>query len=349
MKVYPEKLAQQLAQSIKPVYIVSGDEPLLIQEACDIIRSSLRKQGFSERQVYHVEGTFDWEQVLFSANSMSLFADKKLLELRMPTGKPGVTGAKALITYRESRLADNVLLLITGRLDANTQRSKWFKALESAGVFVQVWPIDIGELPGWIRQRMAQAGLTADREVIQILADKVEGNLLAAVQEIELLRVICQDSKVTLEQVVEGVSDSSRYSVFALIDEALSGNSRRTLGMVKGLRSEGTEVLQIIGLLARELRTLGSMAGEMSPRQSAAAVIAAHHVWPKRKKVVSAALARHTADAIETMLGRIALIDQMVKGLGVGDPWEELTVLLLQLAGPLTDQFFTHRKVPYPM
>ena len=333
MKVYPDKLAAQLARSVSPIYIVSGDEPLLIQEACDTIRSSLRKQGFSEREVYHIDASFDWEQVLFGANSMSLFADKKILELRMPGGKPGVVGAKALTSYMENLSEENVLLLITDRLDASTQRAKWFKAMESEGAFVQVWPIEIDKLPGWIQQRMRRVGLTADRDAAQLLADKVEGNLLAAVQEIELLGVVCTEGKVTLEQVFEGVSDSARYSVFSLIDAALSGESRRTVAMVHGLRSEGTAVLQILGLLAKELRTLGGMAGKLKDGQTVNSVVAAAHVWPKRRKAVEAALKRHTAAAFEMMLGRVSLIDQLVKGLGTGEPWDELAALLLVLAG----------------
>lgn len=333
MKLRPEKLADQISRSVSPVYVVSGDEPLLILEACDSIRSSLRKQGFTERQVYHIEASFDWDQVLFSANSMSLFADKKLLELRMPNGKPGTKGSKALLSYVENITEENVLLLITDRLDTKIQQAKWFKALESAGVFVQVWPIEISQLPGWIQQRMARVGLSVERDAAQLLADKVEGNLLAAVQEIELLGVVCKDGNVTLEQVVEAVSDSARYNVFSLLDAALSGNSGRTVTMLQGLRSEGTEVLPILGLLARELRNLGSMAGKVAGGQTVVTVMTAQHVWQKRKKAVEAALARHAAGTFEAMLGRVSLIDQMVKGLGTGDPWDELSALLLKLAG----------------
>jgi DNA polymerase-3 subunit delta len=333
VKVYPNKLADQLSRSVSPIYIISGDEPLLIQEVCDSIRSSLRKQGFGERQVYHIDASFDWEQILFSANSMSLFADKKILELRMPGGKPGVTGAKVLTSYAESLTDENVLLIITDRLDAATQRAKWFKVLESAGVFVQVWPIEINQLPGWIQQRMARVGLSAESDAAQLLADKVEGNLLAAVQEIELLSVVCTDGRVTLEQVVEGVSDSARYSVFSLLDAALSGDSRRTITMLRGLRSEGLELLPIIGLLARELRILAGMAEKVAAGRNVNTVISAERVWQKRKNTVQAALTRHSAGAFEIMLARTGVIDQLVKGRGTGDPWDELAALLLKLAG----------------
>jgi DNA polymerase-3 subunit delta len=333
VKVYPDKLEAQLSRSVSPIYIVSGDEPLLIQEACDIIRSSLRKQGFGERQVYHIDASFDWDQVLFNANSMSLFADKKLLELRMPGGKPGVAGAKALTSYAGNLSEENVLLLVTDRLDPKTQQAKWFKVLESAGTFVQVWPIDINQLPNWIQDRMSRVGLSAERDAAQLLADRVEGNLLAAVQEIELLRVVCTDGRVTLQQVIEGVSDSARYSVFSMLDAALSGNSRRTITMLRGLRSEGFEMLPILGALARELRILGGMAGKVRTGQTVNSVVTAARVWQQRRKAVEAALNRHTADALETMLARVSRIDQLVKGLGIGAPWDELEALLLILAG----------------
>lgn len=333
MKVYPEKLNAHLSGDISPVYIISGDDPLLVQETCDELRAGLRKKGFTERLVYHVDATFKWESVLFDANSMSLFAEKKLLELRMPTGKPGDKGAKALRSYAENLQEDNVLLLITDKLDATTQRSKWFSALEKIGVSCQVWPIDIQQLPGWIRKRAVAAGLSMEMETASVLSDKVEGNLLAAVQEIELLRLASSDGKITLEQVFEDVSDSTRYNVFSLLDTALSGDKKRTVLMVKGLRNEGVAILQILGLLARELRTLSSMAHKKTAGSSIDAVMNAQRVWQKRKKIVGYALAHHTANDFEQMIVQAGSIDQMVKGLKPGEPWDHLAALLINLSG----------------
>jgi DNA polymerase-3 subunit delta len=343
LKVYPEKLAAQLENSISPIYVISGDEPLLVQESADLVRSGLRKQGYTERSVHHIEGSFNWETVLFDANSMSLFSDKKLLELRLPTGKPGDKGGKMLRSYAENPPEDNILLLITGKLDASTQRSRWFSTLEKTGVSVQIWPIEPAQLPVWIQRRAGSVGLALDADSAQALADKVEGNLLAAVQEIELLRLIAGDGSVTLEQVIEGVSDSTRYNVFSLLDTALSGNRKKTIQMVQGLQTEGAEILPLLGLLARELRALLSMAGKVRAGARVDAVMSAQRVWQKRKKVVGYALSNHSVIEFEQMLVQAGKVDQMVKGLQPGEPWDELASLVIRLSGVSLSTW--HRKV----
>ncbi len=332
MKIPPEKLVSQLSRSVSPIYIVSGDEPLLVQETCDSLRAVLREKGYTERQLYHVDGNFKWETLLFDANSMSLFADMKLLELRMPTGKPGDKGA-ALLTYAENPSEENVLLLVTERLDAATQRSKWYTALEKIGVAVQIWPIDAPALPGWIRRRAQQVGLNLDAESAQALADKVEGNLLAASQEIDLLRLACKEGKPTLEQVVAGVSDSTRYSIFSLIDEALAGHTRKTVLMAQGLRTEGAEPLQILALLVKELRAGASMAGMIRTGTPIDAAMNNLRVWQKRKPLIRKALGRHSLTEFQQMIVQAGRVDQMVKGLQLGDPWDELTTLFINLSG----------------
>ena len=173
MKIYGNQLSRHLKHLDQPVYIVSGDEPLLVQEAADAIRASARASGFSEREVYHVEANFDWEQVLFSANSMSLFADRKLLELRFNNLRPGDKGAKALTGYCDAPPEDTLMLILLPRLDAAAQRSKWFKTLEASGLLVQVWPIERKEMPSWLAGRFKQAGMTASREAIEALVDQI--------------------------------------------------------------------------------------------------------------------------------------------------------------------------------
>lgn len=333
MRVYPEKLAANLKQEIKPIYIVSGDEPLLIQEACDSIRLALRQSGYSERDLFHVDGSFDWQQILYSASSMSLFTEKKMIELRMPGGKPGDKGAKVLKSYVDNIPTQTVLLIITGKLERSTQNSKWFKALDSAGASVQVWPIAVNQLPAWLNDRIRKTGMSASREAVQALVDKVEGNLLAAVQEIERLRLISGDAKIDINQVLEEVSDSSRFTLFTLLDAALSGNASRTCRVIQGLRSEGTEILQIVGLLGRELRSLSRMAALLSSGQPVQAVMQAHRVWSNRKSIIGAVLQRHESTEFDHLITRLAKVDKMAKGLGSGDPWDELTGILLHLAG----------------
>ncbi|MFT5013326.1 MAG: DNA polymerase-3 subunit delta, partial [Dinoroseobacter sp.] len=238
MKVYPDKLASNLSKSVSPVYLVSGDEPLLVQELLETVRSQLKKKGYLERELFHVDGSFDWEEVLFSANSMSLFAEQKILELRMPNGKPGDKGAKALLSYIEQPAEGTTMLLVLPRLDQASQRTKWFKALDAKGVFVQVWPVDKKDLPRWIGQRMQANGLKADRGAIQVLIDRLEGNLLAAAQEIERLKLLSPDGNVDAQLVMSSVADNTRFDVFGLIDMAVAQDRRQTLRMLQGLRGE---------------------------------------------------------------------------------------------------------------
>ncbi len=333
MKVYADKLEGELARGIKPIYIVSGDEPLLVAETCDQIRAHLRREGFGERDLFHAEGNFDWEEVLFSANSMSLFAERKILEIRCPGGKPGDKGAAALKTYTDALPDDTVMLFVLPRLDQAAQRTKWFKALDAVGVFVQVWPVELKQMPGWVSERLRRAGLKADREAVELLVERIEGNLLAAIQEIERLRLVASDGRVTIQHVIDGVADSSRYDVYGLIDAAVGQNPRRTLKIVRGLQMEGTDSLFIVTMAARELRSLAAMAGQVSAGKSIDAAMQSARVWAKRKGIVSKCLqARSMAELLEAER-RIAGVDQMVKGIGRGDPWRELTDILLELAG----------------
>jgi DNA polymerase-3 subunit delta len=333
LKLPADKLAGSLDRDLAPLYLVSGDEPLLVQESCDLIRSKLRDSGYSERDLFHVEGSFDWEQVLFSANSMSLFAEQKILEIRMPSGKPGDKGAAALKDYIEHMPDDTVMLLVLPRLDASTQKTKWFKALESAGVFVQVWPVSLGQMPRWLSGRFSRAGLKAEREAVEALIDRIEGNLLAAIQEIERLKLLSSDGTIRLKDIVEGVADSSRYDLFAFIDAAVEQDATRTLKIAQGLRMEGAEILYVTAMLAREVRSLSAMAAKIESGQSVDSAIQAGRVWQKRKPMVQRCLRVHRLSDFLDMEKRIAEVDKMVKGLAQGDPWNTLTGIALSLAG----------------
>lgn len=333
MKVYPEKLVAQLSKHTAPVYIVSGDEPLLVQESCDLIRENLKTRGFRERELFHVEGSFKWEEVLFSANSMSLFAEQKLLELRIPNGKPGTQGAKTLLAFIENPPQDTVMLMVLPRLDANSQRSKWFKALESAGMFIQVWPIEVAQLPAWINQRFGKVGLTASRDAVLALMERIEGNLLAAVQEIERIRLVVPENTVDVDMIVEGVTNSARYDVFGLIDAAVGQDAARSAKIVRGLRTENNDILYISAMVARELRSLVSMAHAVSGGQNIDTVIKSNRIWQKRKKAVRLCLQRQQPDQLQQCLRQLGKIDRQVKGIRLGNPWDELESLMLQLAG----------------
>lgn len=333
MKVYPEKLKAFIKKAPGNIYIVSGDDPLLVQESSDLIRRELKSAGYTERELYHVTANFDWEQILLSANSLSLFADKKLIEIRMPGGRPGDKGAKALTQFSASSPEDVVLLLITARLDANIQKTKWFKTLEKNAAWVNLWPIDAKNLPGWIAQRMKNAGLVAGKDVISLLCDKIEGNLLAAVQEIEKLKLTADNGRVDIKHIVEDVADSSHYDVFKLIDAACSGNARKTIKIVQGLKNEGVEILQLLGMVARETRNLGLMASKLNQGQDLNSVLRSQHVWQARKPLITRILRTHDYPTLARIHHRLSSVDRMVKGAESGNPWDELSSLLLHLSG----------------
>ncbi len=333
MKVAPEKLGSELARRIAPVYVVSGDEPLLVQEACDEIRAGLRKAGYLERELFHADAKFDWEEILFSANSMSLFAEQKLIEVRMPSGKPGAKGADALKIYVENISEGTVMLLVTAKLDGPSQKSAWFKALDGVGQFVQIWPVAVAQMHRWIANRATRAGLRMDRDAVDALVDRIEGNLLAAIQEIERLRIISNDGHISLAHILEGVADSSRYDVFTLIDAALSQDAPRTLKIVRGLQAEGAELVYVTIMLGRELRSLAEMGDKIRRGQSPDAAMQAARVWGNRKALVGKALRSHSPSTFGHLQQQVARADQMFKGIGRGDAWLLIEDVVLALAG----------------
>ena len=337
MKLSPAQLGKHLQGSLAPVYVVSGDEHLLCQEACDAIRAACRQQAFSERQVLSVESGFDWGQLLEAGANLSLFAEKRLLELRIPNGKPGDKGAAALLHYLARPAEDTVLLISLPKLDGSTQKTKWAKALiDGKDVqFLQVWPVDAAQLPQWIRQRLSQAGLAADQEAVELIAARVEGNLLAAAQEIEKLKLLAEDGRVTADTVQAAVADSARYDVFGLIDATLQGHPEHSLRMLEGLRGEGIEAPVILWALARELRLLANIAQQYAqgvPLERAFSQ-ARPPVWDKRRPLVSKALQRHDVAGWQRLLMAAQLIDEQIKGQAEGDPWIGLSNLCLQLSG----------------
>ncbi len=337
MKLNPAQLGKHLQGTLAPVYVVSGDEPLLCQEACDAIRAATRQQGFAERQVFNAEANFDWGNLLQAGASLSLFADKRLLELRLPSGKPGDKGAAALLEYLARPAEDCVLLISLPKLDGSTQKSKWAKALIDGphSQFLQIWPVDAQQLPQWIRQRLSQAGLSASQEALEMIAARVEGNLLAAAQEIEKLKLLAEGAQIDAGTVQAAVADSARYDVFGLIDAALGGDAAHALRMLDGLRGEGMEPPVILWALARELRLLAGIAqqyGQGVPLEKAFSA-ARPPVWDKRRPLLSKALQRHPSERWGQLLREAQRIDAQIKGQAPGDAWSGLAQLTLSLCG----------------
>ena len=329
MKVRPDQLKQNLQKNLQLIYFVNGDEPLQVIESVDAIRSSARERGYTERVVMDVDKHFDWSQLLDAGNSMSLFSEQRILELRMPTGKPGKAGSQALLEYAQRPADDAVLIISSGKIEGSAKNTKWFKTLDQAGVIIQTWPIAVNELPRWIDQRMRAKGLIARPETLSLLAERVEGNLLAAAQEIDKLFLLYGASEISLEQASTSVSDSARYSIYDLVDCALGGDLARTSRIVSGLKSEGVEPVLALWAMTREVRTLTAIA---EANMSADAAMSKARVWDNRKSLIRKALSRHSVARWKGFLKRCGKIDRVIKGIEPGRAWDELLALSTQIA-----------------
>lgn len=338
MKIKPEQLSRTLNSNELPLYWLSGDEPLLMQEAADLIRSHHREKGFAEREVFNVDKSFDWGHFAQSTGNLSLFSDKKIIELRLSTAKLDDSGKKAIQHYLDDINPDYLILISGPKLDAATLKTKWFSEIEKHGVLVQVWPIGRDNLGSWLEQRLLREGIQADIDAVHLLVDKVEGNLLAAMQEIEKLKLLASESgdgsiHLDAKTVMQVVADSSRYNVYQLVDCALLGDVARAQKMLEGLRSEGIFPLIILSAICRELRSLLPMLEKKQQGQGVNAIIQSARVWFNRKQAVTAALSRLDTVTIWELLDHSRLIDQSIKGMSQANPWDELSRLLLRLSG----------------
>lgn len=335
MKLNAGQLPRQLQVGLAPVYAISGDDPLLVGESADLVRKACRDQGCEERLVFHVDKSFDWGQLYDASHSLSLFAQKRLIELRIPSGKPGDEGGRALLAWLEAPPEDTTLLISLPRLDSSAQRSKWAKGLieHAQCQFLQIWPVEAGQLPGWIRDRLAAAGIQATAEAVDLLVTRVEGNLLAAAQEVERLKLFCQDGRLDVDTVQQTVADSARYDVFNLVDALLNGDAGQALRILNGLRGEGVEAPVILWALGRELRSLAGMAREAERGIPLDRVFASHRVWDKRKSQMTRVLRRHPAAAWERWLQAAQRADEQIKGQHPGSPWDSLAAIAVEVCG----------------
>ena len=329
MKVRPDQLERHLSKDLAAIYFISRDEPLQVMESADAVRAAARKRDYTEREVMDVDAQFDWNQLLDAGNSLSLFAEKRILELRLPTGKPGKAGSQVLQEYAQRPAEDAVLIISSGKLDGSAKNTKWFKTLDQQGVVIQCWPVNTDQLPGWINQRLQSKGIVAEREAVQLLADRVEGNLLAAAQEIDKLYLLYGAGKLNFEQTASAVADSARYNIYDLVDSALIGDVVRTSRIIDGLKSEGVEPVLMLWALSREIRMLAQISEASA---SADSVMAKLRVWENRKALLRKALSRHGAARWKLFLKRCAKIDKVIKGVEDGRPWDELLMLSTQIA-----------------
>ena len=342
MLIRPEQLSQHLQQGLAPCYLLSGDEPLLIQECADTIRAGARAVGCTEREVIDIgAGSGDWQQLIQSAAAMSLFAERKMIELRLPSGKPGTEGSKALQEYLAMD-SDDILLIVAGKIDKQSQRAKWYTALGKAGAVIQVWPVKAHELPRWLGQRLKTAGLAIEPEALALLSERVEGNLLAAVQEVEKLKLLASGNTVTIDTVIASVADNARFNSFALADIAMAGDTRGALRTLRGLQAEACAPPAVLWTLAREVKLLVQLHEDLQRGLALSQALTDRGVWRNRTGLVQKALARQNGESLMALQQQVVAIDGAVKGFSKDDPWVLLEQLLVLVA--LGDYSSTRRR-----
>jgi DNA polymerase-3 subunit delta len=332
MRLKPEQLVSSLQKNLGSVYLISGDEPLQIVELADSIRQATKQAGFLEREIFSTDTGFEWSEITTSSQSMSIFGDKKVIDLRVPTANFGNEGAKTLISYCEKLPADTVLLITCGKLNAAGMKTKWFEAVDKVGVTIQVKPLEGDELLQWLQNRLQQRGLNSDKAGLLLLAERVEGNLLAAAQEIEKLYVLYGASILTKDQIFDVVADSSRYDVFKLIDAILAANVNRIFKVLAGLRNEGIAPPVVLWALMREARTLCKVHLELSSGKSKDMVFRNNQIWDKRVGLVDKALKRLSHNQLFEILTLSAKADRQAKGQESGDVWETILAVCLLFA-----------------
>ena len=337
MKVFADKLPEALAKTLPAVVIVAGDEPLQHMEACDAVRQAARSAGIEERDVLPVEANFTWGRLTEAAASLSLFASRRLIELRLNGNNLGQEGAKALKEYADGlKDSDDVLLIAMGKLDFRQQKSAWFQALDKAGLFVPVWPVDASRLGFWLRDRSRRHGLNLELDAARLLAERTEGNLLAADQELQKLALLMPPgARVTPQEIIGGVEDNARYDVFVLVDACLKGERVRVSRIIEGLRGEGIEPPIVLWALTRELRTLLSLHQHMDQGQSFEHACKAQKpmIFDKRRPAYQQALGRLPVKRLHKLLLFAQRLDLAVKGASPLPLHDGLHDLALTLAG----------------
>jgi DNA polymerase-3 subunit delta len=331
MQLRAEQLEAHLSKSLAPVYLIHGDEPLLALEAADAIRAAARRKGCEERTVLTAERGFDWSDLTQAGASQSLFGGRKIVELRIPTGKPGTQGAAAIHAYCERLAAGDVTVVSVPRLRKDEQNSRWFIALAGAGVLLELYPVERARLPDWIAARLARQGQRASAEALGFLADRVEGNLLAAYQEVQKLGLLLPKGELSAAQINDAVANVARYDAKDCAAALLAGDVARYVRVLDGLRGEGESTVFILWTLAEELRALARIQQGLAAGRQLDQLLRENRVWGERQALVKSAAKRLPRVALERALAHAARVDRAAKGVGPGEPWDELVMLGLEL------------------
>ena len=331
MKINPGQLGQALEKKLAPVYLVSGDEPLLVQEACDQIRARAREQGFNDRQVYHADQHLNWSALRDELGAMSLFAERRRIEIRLPTGKLG--DGRDVIEQALIQPADDILLLlISTRLDAAETRRKWYKQLMKTGVHVTVWPIDADKFAGWLQQRARSRGLTLTQGGLNLLTERLEGNLLAASQELDRLSLLAADKTIDENVVEAAVQHSARFSIFEVIYDLLAGRAAHARKVSTTLQLEGDNPLGLLAVLVRDINMTLELQQAMRQRENPSAFLKKNGVFqPQRARAIEQAARRLPASALHQALKLCSDADRAAKGYDDLSPWHHLSDLAVLL------------------
>ncbi|HBC57900.1 MAG TPA: DNA polymerase III subunit delta [Gammaproteobacteria bacterium] len=332
MKFPSYQLTAHLDQTIPVVILIAGDEYLLVEETCQQVVAAATRQGYQRQQQFTLDRQFDWSFLLSELRTQSLFAEKHVLQLNLLQGKLKESDAAELLSYLSSPNPDRLLLIRSPKIESSQSRSKWIKQLDSVGWWVQVWPIDRPKFPQWIRQRLKQHHLSADSAAIQLLAERTEGNLLAAAQEIEKLALLFPHSQITTNQMMQAVGVSARYTPFDLVDTALNGEVAKVHTMLRGLLAEGVEPVLILWSLLKEVRALMPLSESIAKGNSLDAALKNGGVWKKREACYRAALKRHDVISLYALLAVGAGVDRCIKGVGSSNIEAELLQLALGIA-----------------
>ena len=333
MNIKPEQLQNSLSKQIASIYFAFGAEILLVEQSLSMIKEVAWQDGFNERFRFDIDGNFSWDNIISLISSPSLFAEKRIIECRLTSGKIGVKGSKALTEIVETLPEDILLIISSGKLEMAQQKSKWFKALDKNGVIIQHWEVQSSQLARWITRNMSQLGLESNTEVANAIAYCTEGNLLATMQEIQKLKIAYPDGKINLQQYLYQIDQQSQYTVFGMIDSALQGDTDKVNKIFRSLKDDSTPPVILISSLYRELKNLVTMSIELKTNQTIESILNNHRVWQKRKPLISNALKKHSYQKLQKLLLKLGRIDRSLKGMDNLDVYDELQNVVISLSG----------------
>jgi len=333
MKIKPDQLLKNLSNGLESLYFVFGPEILLVEQSLTLIKEAAKENNFSDRVRFEIDGQFSWDTINSEIMNPSLFTQNRIIECRLTTGKIGIKGSNALTELVDTLPNDILLIISTGKLDINQQKSRWFKALDKKGVIIQHWEVQNEHFVGWITNQMTQLGLKTNKDVAEAIAYCTEGNLLASMQEIQKLQIAYPDGHINADEFLKQIDQQSHYSVFGLIDAALKGDSTKVNKIFNSLVDETTPPVIIISSLYREIKSLVTMSIELKHNEPIEAILTKHRVWQKRKPLISNALKKHPYQRFQKLLLSLGRIDRSLKGMDNLNVYDELRSVLITLSG----------------